>query len=159
MARRPDEPLVRDRLARCCNDLAWELANSPQPKCNLERALALIRRAMELDPDRSTFRNTLGVVQYRAGQYNEAIGTLEKNLAAGHGQSDAFDLFFLAMAHHRLGRRVAARSCFDRAMTWVREQKNLDKRHLDDLAAFRDEAEAALAGPPGDFPMDVFAPN
>ena len=54
------------------------------------------------------FLNTLGVVQYRAGRNAEAVTSLEASLAAGHGQSDAFDLFFLAMAHHRLGHREEA---------------------------------------------------
>ena len=108
LARRPDEPLVRERLARSCNNLAWDLANCPEPKRDLKRALALSQRAVELDPAQATSLNTLGVVRYRAGQYNEAIGTLEQSLAVGRRQSDAFDLFFLAMAHHRLGHRREA---------------------------------------------------
>ena len=125
LAREPDQPVVRERLALCCNNRAWELANGPEPPRDLDRALALARRAVELAPGEAIYLNTLGVVQYRAGRYAEAIATLERSLAAGHGQSDAFDLFFLAMAHHRLGHRDQARDCFDRAVRWLGEQKSL----------------------------------
>ena len=114
---------------------------------------------MELDPAQATSLNTLGVVRYRAGQYNEAIGTLEESLAVGRRQSDAFDLFFLAMAHHRLGHRREAIGYVHRAVGWVRQQKNLGKQHSDELAAFRVEAEAVLTDPPSVLPVDVFGPN
>ena len=69
------------------------------------------------------YLNTLGVAQYRSGQYAEAITTLKRSLAAGAGQSDAYNLFFLAMAHHRLGHADQARACFDRAVRWLRRRK------------------------------------
>ena len=82
---------------------------------------------MDLAPGEAISLNTLGVVQYRAGQYAEAIATLERSLAAGRGQSDAFDLFFLAMAHHRLGHREEARTEFDRALRWLGDHKTLSE--------------------------------
>ncbi len=60
--------------------------------------------------------NTRGVVLYRAGQYADAVKVLGKSLEAGRGQFDGFDLFFLAMAQHRLGHREEARECLDRAI-------------------------------------------
>ena len=153
----PDQPFLRAELALCCNNLAWELANGPEAR-DFDRALASIRRAVALAPSEASFLNTLGVVQYRAGQYAEAIATLERSLAAGLRQTDAFDLFFLAMAHHRLGHRDQARASFDRAVHWLGEQKSLGQRHAKELASFRAEAEAVLAGPVAELPGDVFAP-
>jgi tetratricopeptide (TPR) repeat protein len=140
------------------NNLAWLLVTGPEPLRNATEAVEHARQAVRLAPGEQVSLNTLGVAHYRAGKYAEAIVTLEKSLAAGKGQFDAFDLFFLAMAHHRLGHRALARGCFDRAVRWVGEQKNLPAQYVKELAAFRAEAEAALASPSGELPADVFAP-
>jgi WD40 repeat protein len=115
LARQSDERRIRGILAHYCNNFAWALATGLESTRNPQRALALARRAAELAPKEGIYLNTLGVAQYRAGQYVEAIATLEKSLAASRGQLAAFDLFFQAMAHYRLGHRDEARACFDRA--------------------------------------------
>ncbi len=156
-APKPDPYIVRVWLSECCNGRAWELANGPGPRRELDRAVELGRRALELAPGEAMYLNTLGVVLYRAGQYGEAIATLELSLAAGRGQFDAFDFFFLAMAHHRLGHRADASTHFDRALRWLGDHKTLDARWAEALTGFRAEAEAVLAGPAGELPEDVFA--
>ncbi len=112
LVRKPDQPGVRGRLARRCNDYAWNLANATGSSRNPERALALARRAVELAPNQAHYLNTLGVAQYRAGQYAEAIATLDRSLAAGHGASDGYDLFFQAMAHWQLGDKLQSLACY-----------------------------------------------
>jgi tetratricopeptide (TPR) repeat protein len=128
LAMQPDQPRSRDLLAMCCNNRAWELATGPESHRDLDRALVLSRRAIGLASGRATFLNTLGVVQYRVGHYAEAIASLQQSLKAGHGLSDGFDLFFLAMAHHRLGHRDEARACFDQAVRWLHDQRNLNEQ-------------------------------
>jgi Tfp pilus assembly protein PilF len=158
LAARPEDGDLRGRLAMCCNNLAWELAGVPGPRRELGRALVLARRARELGPEQGESLNTMGVLLYRAGRYREAIEMLERSRAAQHGWFDGFDLFFLAMARHRLGDRGRAREDFGRAVRWVGEQKNLAAQHRRELDAFRAEAEAVLAGPAAELPEDVFAP-
>jgi serine/threonine protein kinase/WD40 repeat protein/tetratricopeptide (TPR) repeat protein len=140
------------------NNLAWRLATGPAELRNPQQALALARKAVAMAPGQATYLNTLGVAQFRAGLYAEAIDTLEKSLAASKGQSDGFDLFFLAMARHRLGRDARARADFDRALRWRRDHPNLTQpQWAADLDAFQAEAKAALGGPGIELPDDVFA--
>jgi WD40 repeat protein len=158
LARQPDQRRIRAMLANYCNSFAWGLATAPEAARDPQRALALARRAVELAPRASIFLNTLGVAQYRAGQYAEAITTLEKSLAASNGGSDAFDLFFLAMARCKLGQIAQARADFDRAVTWRRDHPNLAQPGWSqELAAFQAEAQAILARPVVELPDDVFA--
>ena len=142
------------------NNLAWRLATGPVATRDAERALALARKAVELTPGAAIYLNTLGVALYRKGQYAEAIATLEKSLAASKGQSDAFDLYFLAMARHSLGQITRARVDLDRAVRWQRDHSNLTQSGWsEELNLFRAEAEQVLAGPSALLPADVFAPK
>src|SRR5262249_1842150 len=144
-------------LAQGCNDRASELANGPGARHDLDRALALCLRAVALTPGEAMSLNTMGIVHYRAGRWVEAIATLERSLAAAPGLSHGFVLFSLAMAHHRLGARDEARACFDRALRWSGEPQHRNAQSSRELADFRAEAEAVLAGPAGELPEDVFA--
>jgi WD40 repeat protein/tetratricopeptide (TPR) repeat protein len=139
------------------NNTAWELATGPVYLRDPERAVSLARKAVARVRDRAVYLNTLGVALYRAGRYGEAVPILQRSRAAHGGQFDGFDLYFLAMAHQRLGDRVSARDCFDRAARWTQEQKNLAAQHAEELSRFRAEAAAVLSGPSGELPEDVFA--
>ena len=136
----PETVRAISSLQPLVNNRAWELATGAGPRRDPALAARLAAFAVALSPDESVSLNTLGVALYRAGNFTKAIEALEKSLAAEHGQFDAFDLFFLAMAHHRLGHREDAKRCFDRAVDWRRDQKNIAAQHAHELAAFRAEA-------------------
>jgi hypothetical protein len=125
---------------------AWDLVNRPPGQRGPARALVLMQKAIEKDPDNVHFLFTLGVVQYRNGQPAEAVVTLEKSLAARQGWADAFDLFFLAMCHAQLNEAEKARDCFDQAVSWWNGQKDLTAENVGQLKAFRAEAEMVLQG-------------
>src|SRR5581483_601523 len=133
----PDEP-------QALNDLAWDLANGPPAQRDPKRAVELARRALKAKPDEALYFNTLGVALYRAGEYAEAVAALEKSLAGSGGESDAWDLFVLAMCRHRLGQPDRAKADLARAVGWVGKQTKLTDRERAELAAFRAEAEDLL---------------
>jgi tetratricopeptide (TPR) repeat protein len=129
------------------NNRAWSLATGPADQRDPAQALKLIQDALKLQPDETSFQNTLGVIQYRNGQYSQAITTLEKSLRINKGEFAAFDLFSLAMCHAKLGDAAKAKDCFDRAVRWIEAQKNLPADYFEELKAFRAEAEAELRVP------------
>jgi WD40 repeat protein/tetratricopeptide (TPR) repeat protein len=129
--------------AQALNNQAWRLVTGPDPR-DPDKAFPLITEARRLRPNDPVFLNTLGVVQYRLGRYAEAAATLEKSLAASNGTQDAFDLFFLAMCYQHLGDADRARACYDRAVQWRRDQKDLRAEWAAELQAFQAEAEALL---------------
>jgi WD40 repeat protein/tetratricopeptide (TPR) repeat protein len=131
----PDNPNSLNTKARL-------LLTGPPAQRDAEAAVKLAQRAVELVPNEARYVNTLGVAQYRTGQWVEARAALERSLALGDGRWDAFDLFFLAMCHHKLGQPEQAKDCFDRAVSWVAGRKGLFPGHVEELRAFKAEAEA-----------------
>jgi serine/threonine protein kinase/WD40 repeat protein/tetratricopeptide (TPR) repeat protein len=134
---KPEQPDV-------CNSLARLLVTGPADLRDPEKAMTFAQRAVKLQQDRRDYAETLGIAQYRNGQYKEAVTTLEKCLAAGKGESEAFNLFFLAMCHAKLGDPAKAEGCFDRAVKWMEGRKDLPAQHVEELKAFRAEAEEVL---------------
>jgi tetratricopeptide (TPR) repeat protein len=129
------------------NNLAWLLVAGPKELRDAKAALPLARKAVDLEPQTAIYLNTLGVALYRNGKFTEAISVLEKSLAASRGGSDAFDLFFLAMSHHELGKPDKAKECFERALKWMNEKRDIPSHWLADLAEFQAEAQGVLALP------------
>jgi serine/threonine protein kinase/WD40 repeat protein/Tfp pilus assembly protein PilF len=135
------------------NNLAWLLLTGPKELRDPARALSEARKAVALDHDEAFFHNTLGVALYRTEQFAEAIPALEHSLRRAKGQSDAFDLFFLAMCHGRLGDTARATDCLQRGVSWLQSQKSkLDASWLLELTEFQAEAEAVLAEGSGKTP-------
>jgi uncharacterized protein HemY len=108
VARNPDN-------ATDANDLAWFLAACPGPNFrDPGRAIALAQKAVDWFPENGSFQSTLGVAQYRQGQWKAALASLEK-ASRLYQDGDEGTWLFLAMAHWRLGEKEAARTCYDRA--------------------------------------------
>jgi serine/threonine protein kinase/WD40 repeat protein/tetratricopeptide (TPR) repeat protein len=122
------------------NNLAWFLATSLDASLrDPKRAVGLAKKAVDLAPKEGTLWNTLGVAQYRNGEWKLAIEALTKAMELRHG-GDANDWFLLAMSHWRLGDKAQARSWYDRAVASMEKSKPVDE----ELLRFRAEAAALL---------------
>ena len=131
---------LKRRWCDCANDLAWLLANAPDPAIqNAAEGVALALKATDKSPACATYWNTLGAAYYRAGNFQAAVTALDHAIALNH-VGTAFDHVFLAMAHGRLGNLEAGRH-------WFTLAKNGMERswpgHVE-LHRFCDEAEATL---------------
>jgi tetratricopeptide (TPR) repeat protein len=123
------------------NNLAWLLATWADPRLHEpSEAVALARKAVELEPKQGMWWNTLGAAQYRAGDWAAAIEDLNKAIELRNG-GDSFDWFFLAMAHWRLGHTEDARKWYDRAAGWMDRHASKDP----ELRRFRSEAASLLS--------------
>jgi len=113
------------------NTLAWAIVRHAEaPAADVALARLAIDRALVAQPDAWPFLNTLGAVQYRAGEFDAAHATLTRTLAMP-ASPDPVDLSFLAMACAKLGRMDEAR---------------------EHLAALRDMINAAPAPAPAPAP-------
>jgi protein O-mannosyl-transferase len=105
-------------MAMISNNLAWLLATSADERFrDPARAQQLAREAVRIDPQSGRFWNTLGVVEYRAGQWDEAIQALEKSIELRDG-GDATDRFVLALACYQAGRPDDAQRWYGKGTTW-----------------------------------------
>jgi serine/threonine protein kinase/tetratricopeptide (TPR) repeat protein len=143
-------------LALClCHlgDLLRQAGRADEAAQACRQALGWARQAVELAPGNAGCWNTLGVAQYRTGQWQSARGALSRSIQLRRGDSASW--FYLALIHERLGEKDQARQCYDRACAGMAKDRPGDHR----LRALRSEA-AALLGlpPPGEPPREAAFP-
>jgi tetratricopeptide (TPR) repeat protein len=120
----------------------------------------LVRRARQLGPTRlqnpTTLQNLiLGALLYRAGDYSEAVATLEKAAGNPEPRGAAAVGLFLAMAQWRLGYADQARKWFDRSARLIDSPDQAPSAEggpgfdVDQITVqlLRSEAERELRGP------------
>jgi tetratricopeptide (TPR) repeat protein len=129
------------------NEASWAVVRQVDAdEAAYRRALRYAEAASQLLPDNGLILNTLGVAQYRAGQYAAALETLmraDKINSMLFNGSIPPDLAFLAMAQQQLGQPALARA----TLTNLRESlKNPRWGNDGENQAFQREAEALIIG-------------
>ena len=129
----PDDPDSPNYLARFLATCPDALFRDPA------QAVALAAKAVAQAPRDGAYWNTLGIAQYRAGDWKAAIQALETSMPLRSG-GNGFDWIFLAMAHWQLGDQEQAHKQYDQTVQWM--QKNQPKN--EELLRFRVEAAELL---------------
>jgi tetratricopeptide (TPR) repeat protein len=128
------------------NEAAWRVVKSCDAgKDAYAFALHHAEAAVRLAPHNRNFLTTLGISQYRAGRYADALVTLTKaeKLNTTTEDSDPTDLAFLAMAQHQLGKKDEANATLDR-LRKVMQQSRWAKDA--EAVSFLREAEELIEG-------------
>jgi tetratricopeptide (TPR) repeat protein len=122
------------------NSLAWLLATCPDSSLrDAPRAVQLGKQAVALAPDNNSYWSTLGVAEYRNGEWASAVTSLKKSVALG-GSGKASGEFFLAMAHWQLDKHEEARRWYEEAVATMKQEDE----HDEDLTRFCAEATETL---------------
>ena len=127
------------------NERSWALVSRPGAKADDYRtALRWAEAACRLVPKAAAYLNTLGVAQYRVGNYRAAVETLGSadaiNAADPRGSVPA-DLAFLAMAQYQVGEKAKAQVSLRRLRETMKAPRWVDDS---EAAMFLREAEALV---------------
>jgi tetratricopeptide (TPR) repeat protein len=123
------------------NSVAWLLVASPDlHQRDAALAVRLADRAVALSPTDGNIVNTLGVAQYRAGNFKEAIEVLQHSVELHKAKPEPSDFLFLAMAYQKGGDAQAARRCYGKA-----NSLNIQATQNPELRLFLDEAKEVMA--------------
>ena len=112
---------------RPLDQAASALASFRDPKRrDPAQAIVLARKAISIAPRNPQYWHTLGVAQYRAGQWSAALESLKNSMLLQNG-GDGLDWYFVAMTNWQLGDKTAARDYLHKAETWkVKEHVGID---------------------------------
>jgi tetratricopeptide (TPR) repeat protein len=142
LAQLPFDPVV-------ANNAVWLFCLSPGAVPEYKSLVTLAERAVKEplnEQQRRVHLNTLGVILFRAGRYQEAIDRLEERVAAGEVPGAPVDWVFLAMAHHRLGHKLEANRWLDKFRVYKVRDLRISKDLWNDMEIllFAREVEALL---------------
>jgi len=90
------------------------LAEIPKDKADLKRAEELAKNALIRHPGDPALLDTLGWVEYRMGNYNQAADLIENALKAA--PDEAILNYHMGMVHLKNGQMVAAREKLKKAL-------------------------------------------
>ena len=111
-----------------------------------QTALEKAEKANAWEPNDWNVLNTLGVAQYRVGDYEKALETLtrcEKSRADNHLEPAPENVAFLAMSLHQLGRPDEAKAALERLRALCKEERFAEDQEAQGFLA---EAEQLITG-------------
>ena len=132
--------------------LTWTCGLGPLAKEDLIAPLKQARDFVAQDPKNPGYRDSLGILLYRTGNYEEAAKQLSEAIDDFGKNADAnswviYSQFFLAMAKQQLGDKAEAKRLLAEAQTAMNKEVKAnplwDRQAI--LELFRREAESRIA--------------
>ncbi len=111
----PDNVNFRHNLARFLADCPATQFRNPQ------RSVELAKQALHHAPSDGKYWNTLGIGQYRCGDWSDALAAFEKSDSLTPDETE--NLLLLAMAHHQLGHNEDSRHHYERAAKHIEQMR------------------------------------
>jgi tetratricopeptide (TPR) repeat protein len=135
-----------------CNSIAWVCVLAPEAVVDYQSVVILAERAVAgshtvAPVHQQAMLNTLGAALYRARRFDEAVARLNDAIAVHPKGGTAGDWLFLSMAHARSGDRAAARQWYDKAASWIEENRVAITKNRalgQELSRFQAEAAGVL---------------
>jgi tetratricopeptide (TPR) repeat protein len=138
--------------------VAWACVLGPDAVDDFSAPIALAEKAVESEPKRVSYMNTLGAILFRAGRLEEAIQRLaEANKLledpdSSAMSSPAYTWYFLAMAHQANKQAEVAKKWLDKATEWTDKVVREDEEGTNPLSwnrrltlkLLREEAETMI---------------
>jgi tetratricopeptide (TPR) repeat protein len=140
-AAKTEDPFEAYVLARTC-------AMARKSPVDPARAVQWANEGVARDP-RAWYFHPLGLAQYRAGQFDQALQSFTKAMNWNYA---GLNWFGLALVHHRLGHPDEARQCLDKGIQWLEREgppgpgqpANLPAQDWLEAQLLRREAEEVL---------------
>jgi tetratricopeptide (TPR) repeat protein/tRNA A-37 threonylcarbamoyl transferase component Bud32 len=133
----PSNPRPLDRAASALASFRDRKRRDPV------KAIEMARKAIAIAPRNPQYWHTLGVAQYRAEKWPEALESFKNSMLLQNG-GDGLDWYFVAMTNWQLGDKTAARDYLQKAETW----KAKEHVGVDDLQGLDAEVAQLLADAP-----------
>ena len=152
----PDREGAVRCLAMRLDRLARVLAHCPDNRVrDTKGAISYARRATQVQPDGVNYWSTLGLVQYRNGDWRDSLAALDQ-VKIREGGWNAAGWFLVAMNRQQLDRKVAAREAYRKGLEWIEERKQQGEKNpllrlqyetmRPAIDALRQEAERLIEG-------------
>ena len=110
------------------NDLGYLWADENQ---HLNRSLAMLLKAVDAQPDNQAYRDSLGWVYYRLGDFEKALEQIELAIDKGDGDADAVILDHLADTLLQLNQKRKAEELWKKAVEQLEDGG--DKKLLEEI--------------------------
>jgi hypothetical protein len=152
LPRGAEQPQLNEESAMALNQQIWELIKVPAADGNSAVSAWHLQRMQDVCKHfpKGYYFNTLGVLQYRLGQYEPAIVSLRKSLEQSPAESrvpgpSPVDLAFLALCKHRLGQADQAAELRSQMLTSASQHP--ESVLNPDLQSILLEVQATFDGP------------